>query len=131
MTGKTERPLSPHLQIYRWQLTMAMSILHRMCGVALAAGIAMIVWLLVSAATGEDAYNQFTAFCNTTIGKLMLSGWAAALSYHLCNGVRHLIWDTVHLLEIRNAYRAGYIVLIVAACIAAVFIARIWGLQYD
>jgi succinate dehydrogenase / fumarate reductase cytochrome b subunit len=128
MTGKTERPLSPHLQIYRWQLTMAMSILHRICGAALAVGIAMIVWLLVSAAAGEDAYNQFIAFCNSLIGKLMLSGWALALSYHLCNGVRHLIWDTVHLFELKNAYRAGYVVLLAAAALAAVLIARVWGL---
>lgn len=128
MTGKTERPLSPHLQIYRWQLTMAMSILHRMCGAALAVGIGMIVWLLVSAAAGEDAYNQFIAFCNTTMGRVMLSGWALAASYHLCNGVRHLVWDTVHLLELKNAYRSGYAALLAAAGVAAVLVARIWGL---
>lgn len=127
MTGKTERPLSPHLQIYRWPLTMAMSILHRISGGAMVAGIAMIVWLLVSAAAGEGAYNQFTAFCNTTIGKLMLSGWALAASYHLCNGVRHLVWDTVHWLDLKNAYRSSYVVLFAAAVVAAVIIARIWG----
>lgn len=124
MSEKTTRPLSPHLQIYRWQLTMSLSILHRVCGAALAVGTVMVVWMLLAAAWGEEPYNQFVALCNTFIGKLALFGWSAALFYHMCNGVRHLFWDTGRLFDIKNAYRAGYLALIVAASLLAWF----WGL---
>ncbi len=113
------RPLSPHLQIYRWQLTMSMSILHRITGGALATGTLMVMWGLLAAATGPHAWGQFTGFCRSYIGIFMIFGWSAALYYHLCNGVRHLIWDTVHFLDIKNAYRAGYIVLLSAALLTA------------
>lgn len=119
MTGrvspKMQRPLSPHLQVYRWQLTMAMSILHRMAGAALAVGTLMVVWWLVAAATGEEAYYHAMEFTESPLGLFMLFGWSAALFYHMCNGVRHLIWDTGRLFEIKNAYRAGYVVLLCAA----------------
>ena len=106
-----ERPLSPHLQIYRWQLTMTMSILHRVTGAALAVGSILVIWGLLAAATGEAQWTQFADFCHSILGRLMLFGWSVALYYHLCNGIRHLIWDTVHMLSIKNAYRAGYCVL--------------------
>lgn len=121
MTEKAERPLSPHLQIYRWPLGMAMSILHRMTGAAMAVGLVMVTWMLLAAASGAAAYDQFTGFCNTPVGRLMLFGWSAALFYHMCNGVRHLCWDTVHLLELKNANRAGYIVLAAAALLLVWF----------
>lgn len=124
MSEKTARPLSPHLQIYRWQLTMALSILHRVCGAALAVGTVMVVWMLLAAAWGPESYDRFVALCNTKIGKLALFGWSAALFYHMCNGVRHLFWDTGRLFDIKNAYRAGYLVLIVAALLLAWF----WGI---
>ncbi len=111
MAGKVERPLSPHLQVYRPQMTSVMSILHRATGFALAVGTVMVVWLLLAAASGPTAFATFTWFCNTLIGKLMLLGWSVALFYHLSNGVRHLIWDTGRMLEINQAYRAGYFVL--------------------
>ena len=113
------RPLSPHLQIYRWQMTSVMSILHRFCGAALATGTLMVMWGLLAAAAGEGAWQQFTGFSRSCVGTLMIFGWSAALYYHLCNGVRHLIWDTVHLLDIKNAYRAGYVVLASAAILTA------------
>lgn len=120
MSGKMERPLSPHLQVYRPQLTSVMSILHRMCGAALALGTIMIVWMLLAAASGEAAYNQFIWVCNTVIGKLALFGWSAALFYHMCNGVRHLFWDTGRLFALKDSYRAGYFVL------AAAIVLLIW-----
>ena len=123
MSHKAERPLSPHLQVYKPQLTSVMSILHRMAGAALAVGTVMIVWLLLAAASGEAAYNQFIWVCNTAVGKLALFGWSAALFYHLCNGVRHLFWDTGRLFEIKSAYRAGYVVLAVTALLLFWF----WG----
>jgi len=123
MSNKRERPLSPHLQVYKPQLTSVMSILHRLCGMALALGTVMVVWALLAAATSEAAYNQFIWVCNTPVGKLALFGWSAALFYHLCNGVRHLFWDTGRLFEIRDAYRAGYAVLVATLLLLIWF----WG----
>jgi succinate dehydrogenase / fumarate reductase, cytochrome b subunit len=114
MTEKTGRPLSPHLQIYRPQLTTVMSITHRFTGSALAVGTLLVIWLLIAAATGPGAYGVVMNFCHSILGKLMLFGWTAALYYHLCNGVRHLIWDTGRLLDLKGAYGAGYIVLFTA-----------------
>jgi succinate dehydrogenase / fumarate reductase cytochrome b subunit len=119
---KPERPLSPHLQVYRWQLTMTMSILHRITGCANAVGIALVAWMLVAAAAGPDAYGHFTDFTRSALGKLMIFGWSVSVCYHLCNGIRHLCWDMGYLFKIENAYRAGYIVL---AC-AALLLAAIW-----
>lgn len=119
---KSERPLSPHLQIYRWPLNMAMSILHRATGCANAVGILLVVWMLVAAATGPDAYQHFTDFSLSTIGKLMIFGWSVSISYHMFNGLRHLVWDFGYAFKIENANRAGYVVL---AC-AALLIAAIW-----
>jgi succinate dehydrogenase / fumarate reductase cytochrome b subunit len=110
-----ERPLSPHLQIYRWQLTMALSILHRMTGAALTVGVLLVAWWLIAAAAGEGAYNIAHGFIRSPIGLLMLFGWTVAIYYHLFNGIRHLIWDTVHLFKLRNAYLSGYIVLVLTA----------------
>ena len=114
------RPLSPHLQIYRWSLTMAMSILHRATGVANAAGLLIIAWWLVAAASGDAAYNTFRAFAGSPIGLLLLFGWSAAFYYHLANGVRHLVWDTGRALDIASADRSGVIALIAAGVMTVV-----------
>ncbi len=126
MAQNTQRPLSPHLQVYRPQLTTVMSILHRFCGAALAIGTLMVMWMLVAAALGEGAYNVFIWFCGTWLGALMLLGWSVALFYHMCNGVRHLLWDTGRFLSIKGAYRAGYIVM--AATVLLTWLA--WGGAY-
>ncbi len=118
-THKRERPLSPHLQVYKPQLTSVLSILHRASGVALAIGTLMIVWWLVAAATGADAFNTAMDFSTSLIGQPMLLGWTFALFYHMCNGVRHLIWDTGRMLKLKDAYTAGYIVLLVSICATA------------
>lgn len=114
-----ERPLSPHLQVYRPQLTTVLSILHRACGVALALGALLVVWWLAAAAAGPDAYATAQKFAASPLGLFMIFGWSVALFYHLCNGIRHLIWDTGHLFEIKNAYRAGYAVLLATAILTA------------
>jgi succinate dehydrogenase / fumarate reductase, cytochrome b subunit len=106
------RPLSPHLQIYRPQLTSMMSILHRITGVALSIGGLMVAWWLVAAAMGEGAYNIARDFAASPLGLFMLFGWTFCLYYHLFNGIRHLMWDMVFLFRIENAYRAGYLVLL-------------------
>lgn len=113
------RPLSPHLQIYRWQLTMITSILHRITGVGLCVGMLMLAWWLVAAMLGEGAYNTAMNFARSPIGILFMFGWTVALYYHLFNGIRHLIWDRVYLLKIENAYRAGYLVLLLTAIATA------------
>ncbi len=105
------RPLSPHLQVYRPQLTSMTSILHRVTGAALAVGTLMVVWMLLAAATGMGAWITFQNFAASPLGLLMLFGWTVALYYHLCNGIRHLLWDMGYLFAIKDAYRAGYIVL--------------------
>ena len=105
------RPLSPHLQIYRWQLTSVLSILHRFTGIALTVGTILLVWWLVAAANGQEPFEAVQAFLGSWIGLLLLFGWSVALFYHLCNGIRHLWWDTGHGLDLRSVYRSGWAVL--------------------
>ena len=91
--AQTGRPLSPHLGIYRWQVQMISSILHRATGIALTAGTLLVTWGLLALAAGPAAFAGFTAFCASPLGLLLLLGWTWALSYHLLNGVRHLLQD--------------------------------------
>jgi len=93
MTARIERPLSPHLQTYKWSLTMAMSILHRITGVALYLGTILLVWWLIAAASGPTAYATFQGFTTSFIGRLIVFGYTWALMHHLLSGVRHLVWD--------------------------------------
>jgi succinate dehydrogenase / fumarate reductase cytochrome b subunit len=88
------RPLSPHLQIYRMTLTMAMSIVHRITGGALYFGILLVAWWLIAAGSGPNAYATFEAFIGSWLGRLVLFGYTWALLHHALGGVRHLIWDT-------------------------------------
>jgi len=113
------RPLSPHLGIYRWQITMTMSILHRATGVALAVGSLMLVWWLVAAGIGPDAYDTVHSFLSAWYGQVLLIGWTFSLFYHLCNGVRHLAWDAGWGFQIRTFYITGYAVWAVALLLTA------------
>jgi len=110
--SQNKSPLSPHLQVYKPQMTSILSITHRATGVALMFGLLMLTWLLIAAASGENAYNLFMAFAGSPIGLLVLFGWTVSLYYHLCNGIRHLIWDTGRLFKMRNAESAGLVVLL-------------------
>lgn len=105
------RPLSPHLQVYRPQLTSMLSILHRIMGVALAFGVPVLVYWLVAAASGPAAYATAMGLIGSWIGLLFLFGWSVALFYHLCNGIRHLFWDAGYGFELPDTYRSGYVVL--------------------
>lgn len=109
------RPLSPHLQIYKPTLHMMMSITHRITGVALVAGTFLLLYWLGAAARGPAAYASASSLINSWIGYLLLFGWSAALFYHLCNGVRHLVWDTGRGYEIKEIRQSGIIVLAAAA----------------
>jgi len=113
------RPLSPHLQIYRWQLTMFLSILHRITGFGLAMGAFLAVWWLMAALGGAKSFDQFHDFTHSLIGQLMLAGWLFSLSFHFLNGLRHLVWDTGRWLTLKGAYASGYAVLFGAIAMTA------------
>ena len=116
---KKQRPLSPHLQVYKPQMTSVLSILHRMTGVALFLGTFMVAWWLIAAATSEEAYNVARDFAGSYLGLFMIFGWSVALFYHASNGVRHLFWDMGYLFKIKNAYKAGYLVLLSTVILTA------------
>ena len=88
-----QRPLSPHLQIYRLTLSMMMSGLHRITGLGLAAGMMMVTWWLLAAAAGQNAYGTFEGFATSWIGRLIMFGFSWALLHHLLGGLRYLLWD--------------------------------------
>lgn len=105
-----QRPLSPHLQVYRWQITMTMSILHRATGVVLVAGAFALAWWLLAVAAGGEAYASAAACLASPLGKVALFGFSLALIYHLLNGIRHLLWDMGRGFAIPDVYRSGYAV---------------------
>jgi succinate dehydrogenase / fumarate reductase cytochrome b subunit len=120
-----DRPLSPHLQVYRPQLTSVLSIVHRMTGVVLTLGTLLLVYWLVATASGEAAYETAQVLIGSFLGRLVLFGWSVALFYHLCNGIRHLCFDAGYLLELPALYRSGWAV--VAATLALTLISWIGG----
>ena len=122
----TDRPLSPHLQVYRPQLTSVLSILHRMTGAALVVGTLVLVYWLVAAASGPEAYAVAQDWIGSWIGYLVLFGWSWALFYHLCNGIRHLAWDIGWGFELPTVAATGWTV--VAASGAMTVFAWILGL---
>lgn len=89
----TSRPLSPHLQIYKWQVQMLTSILHRATGIVLAIGSLIVLWGLLALAGGSGAFAQFASCVGSPLGLVVMFGWTWAFSYHLCNGIRHLVQD--------------------------------------
>jgi len=89
----TERPVSPHMQIYRWPLPMLMSILHRITGCALYFGTLLMAWWLTAAGSGPKAYGNVAGFVDSYFGRLVLFGYTWALIHHMLGGIRHLIWD--------------------------------------
>jgi len=125
-TPARQRPLSPHLGIYRWQWTMALSILHRFTGVALAVGTLLLIYWLWAAASGPASYAHAGAFIGSWFGRLLLLGWTVALFYHLFNGIRHLLWDAGKGFELKTAWLSGMFVL--AATAAATILA--WVAAY-
>lgn len=98
----SNRPLSPHLQIYRPALSMVMSIVHRITGCALYVGTLLIVIWLVSAAAGPSAFATVQDIYGSILGQLVLFGYTWALVHHAFGGIRHLIWDTIHGFEKRD-----------------------------
>ena len=87
------RPLSPHIGIYKFTMTMAMSIAHRITGIGLYAGVLVLAWFLIAASTDAAAFGVFSAFIESIIGRLVLFGFTWALFHHLIGGIRHFLWD--------------------------------------
>ena len=108
------RPLSPHLSVYRWPVTMTVSILHRATGAALSIGFAVLAIWLMSLATGEAQYSMVSEFLQSTIGCLLLIGWSFAFFFHLANGVRHLFWDAGHGFEKSQANASAWFVIVLS-----------------
>lgn len=109
--ASSSRPISPHLQIYRPQLTSVLSITHRGTGVALCVGLLALTYWLVSLAIGPAAYAQAQAIAGSFFGRLLLFLWTFAFFYHLANGIRHLFWDAGMGLDLETAYATGKIVV--------------------
>lgn len=106
-----ERPLSPHLQIYKPQLTSVLSITHRGTGLALGIGTIFFVWWLSGAAWSDACFRAAQAFWGSWLGKLFLLGWTFSLFFHLLNGVRHLLWDIGFGFDMPTTYRTGWTVV--------------------
>ena len=99
---------------------MALSILHRITGVAMSLGFVVYVAWLFDAASGPDAYAVFMSVMDSILGKLLLTGWSFAFFYHLSNGVRHLLWDTGRGLEKEQANQSSWLILVIAVLLTAV-----------
>jgi len=112
------RPLSPFLTIYRWPITMATSIVHRMTGVALAGGTMIVAWWLIAATSGSPAFNFFNEVVSSPFGQLVLFGFVWSLAYHAVNGIRHLAWDLGYGFEMPKANATGIIVFVLSLVLA-------------
>jgi succinate dehydrogenase / fumarate reductase cytochrome b subunit len=123
----TNRPMSPHLQVYRWQITMTLSILHRATGVALTFGAFALVAWLAAVAAGPEAFATAQACLHSPVGAVLAFGWSFSLYYHLCNGIRHLVWDAGSGYSMKGLYTGGYIVVAVSVLLTAVTWAVLLG----
>jgi succinate dehydrogenase / fumarate reductase cytochrome b subunit len=108
----TNRPLSPHLQIYRPQLTSVLSISHRIAGLVLSAGSLLLTAWLVALAAGPESFASFQSLVGSVFGRLVLFVLSLALFFHLCNGIRHLFWDAGRGFELQTAYASGKAVIV-------------------
>jgi succinate dehydrogenase / fumarate reductase, cytochrome b subunit len=122
------RPLSPFMlgQYYRFQISSLLSITHRLTGLGLAIGTLFIAIWVMSAAAGPAAYASFSWFAHTPIGLLLLLGWSWALLYHLCNGIRHLVWDVGYAFEKKHVDAGGWIVVVASLLLTV----AVWAVSY-
>jgi succinate dehydrogenase / fumarate reductase cytochrome b subunit len=117
------RPLSPHVQVYRWPVSMALSILHRITGCALGVGTLLLTWWLVSAASADDVFYRAQEFMGSAVGLLLLFGWSVALIFHFFSGIRHLVWDVGVGFDAPHYNTSGWAVIIATAvCTVLVWI---------
>lgn len=106
--SSANRPLSPHLQIYKFIPTMIMSVLHRATGIALYGGTLLVAWWLISAAVGPAYFDFVTGFFGSWFGMLVLFGYTWALMHHLLGGIRHFIWDVGHMFDKDQSTKLAY-----------------------
>jgi succinate dehydrogenase / fumarate reductase, cytochrome b subunit len=121
-----QRPLSPHLQIYKPQLTSVLSVAHRATGIALSVGAILLVWWLLAAATSDAAFATAQGFWFSWFGRLLLFGWTWSFFYHLCNGIRHLCWDAGWGFELNETYASGWTVVVASVLLTIV----VWVAAY-
>lgn len=114
------RPLSPHLQVYRPQLTSMLSILHRATGIALSVGVLYLAVWVMCASAGPETYAKFQGFNSSIVGRFVLGGWLFCMFFHLFNGIRHLFWDAGYGFEIKDAYRSGRMVVVASLVVTAI-----------
>ena len=124
-----ERPLSPHLQVYRLPLTAVLSILHRMTGVVLSLGIVLLVIMCVALAVSESAYTAMMGLFGGWFGCAVLIAWTGALYLHLCNGVRHLIWDAGWGFELRTVDASAVTAIVATVVLTALTWTIVWMMQ--
>ena len=117
------RPLSPHLGIYRWPVTMATSITHRMTGLALAGGTLLIAWWLLAVSYGPETFAFFNSMMVTPLGQVVLFGFVWSLAYHLVNGIRHLAWDFGYGFPVPTANKTGILAFAASLLLAGGFFA--------
>jgi succinate dehydrogenase / fumarate reductase cytochrome b subunit len=120
------RPLSPHLQVYRPQLTSVLSITHRASGVVLTTGTIILALWLISVASGPETFAVMASIVGHPLGQFVLFGYSVALFYHACNGIRHLSWDLGFGLTIPDVYRSGYVVLGTTCVLTALLWFSVW-----
>ena len=112
-----ERPISPHLQVYKPQITSILSIFHRITGVALSLGMILLVGWIFALSLGETFFGYYSLFLKSWFGTLILFGFTFALNYHFCNGIRHLFWDAGYGYEIQTVHKSGWAVLVASSII--------------
>jgi len=117
----SKNPLSPHLQIYRWQVSSLVSITHRITGILNLLGLIFISAWISSAGIGENLFEYFSVFLKSFIGKFILIGFTWSISYHLLSGIRHFFWDLGYGYEIKTVNISGVIV-IVSSLLLTVFL---------
>ena len=123
-----ERPVSPFMfpVWYRFQINSALSILHRLAGIALAVGSILLAWWLIAVAAGGEVFAATHAFIASPIGILLLFFWSVAFFYHLCNGIRHLTWDAGYGFELRQTHLSGYAALAATAVLTVIAWLSVW-----
>jgi succinate dehydrogenase / fumarate reductase cytochrome b subunit len=120
------RPLSPHLTIWRWQVTMLASIMHRATGMALSVGAIVLAWWLVSISNGPEGYDSFMVYAAMPLGILVLFGFTWSFAFHFFNGIRHLAWDLGYGFDKHLAIKTGFLVFALSFLVAVGVFAFVW-----
>jgi succinate dehydrogenase / fumarate reductase cytochrome b subunit len=123
----TARPLSPHLTVYRWQIQMVTSIVHRGTGIFLSLGLLLVCWALIALASGAEEFARVTAFAASWIGMILLLGWTWSFAFHLLNGIRHLLQDVGLGYAPATFVRNGWIATIGSFVLTALIVAWVFA----